>query len=267
MKIKNLILILTLIIGINHISYGLGGIVDLRAGIFEPKMNVEGTIITDEGKKYDIQDTFDLEAFKRQNWFIDIGLPLLPNIRLEHQPIYHEGENQVEVPVDIGWFDIKIKAYDKVKTKVDLQKNYDLIAYYDFKFPYLTPKIGVAVKYVKGDLYAEAKKLKQKDHAKVKAFLPLIFLGAEASVPLIPLVAKLAGEFEIKGISYDNSYYLGTKWLLKIKLLLLQGVGSIYAGTGYQTWDLVLKNLPSGKSNPQVDLHWRGTFMEFGLEF
>jgi len=266
LKIKKLVLILVSVIGINYLSYGLGGI-DLRAGIFSPKMNVDGTIITDKGKKYDIQDTLDLDAFKKQNWFIDIGLPLLPNIRLEHQPIYHEGENQVEVPIDIGWFDIKIKAYDKVKTKVDLQKNYDLIAYYDFKLPYLTPKIGAAIKYVEGDLYAEAKKLKQKDHARIKTFLPMVFLGAEAAVPVIPLIAELAGEFEIKGISYDNSYYLGTKWLLKLRILLLQGIGAVYVGTGYQTWDLVLKNLPSGKANPQVDLHWRGTFMEFGLEF
>ena len=246
-------------------SYSAVG-VGVKFGVYKLTLNVSGTLKS--GKTvYDVDRTFDMGNSTKDHFFVDLALPFLPNVRFESLPFNHKGDATVKVPIDVGFFNIKINAYDRVKTRATFNRNYDLLLYYDFRLPFMTPKIGIGAKYARGEVYAKAEKLNKEDESTVSSILPLIYLGAESGVPIIPMYLSAHLDGEIRGISYDNSYYLDVFGSLKFKIHFFQSTSGLFFGIGYRYWHLVLKNLPSGKSNPEVDLVWKGTVAILGLDF
>jgi len=238
-----------------------------KAGFSTPKMDITGYFKTDD-KKYTLDGTFGLKGTKRRHFYIDIGLPILPNFKYESLPFEHKGKNVVKIPVDTGIFGIKFSAYDKVTSRVVFDKNSDFIVYYDLDFPYINPKIGFAIKFIEGYLYAKAERFDEEEKKDVKTLIPLLYVGNEVNIPFIPFLFDIAADFELRGIAFYDSYFLDLKAMGKLKLTTLKEIGIIYAGLGYRYWHLVLKKLPSGKkADPSMDIEWEGTYMELGLEF
>ncbi len=247
-------------------SFSAPGGVEFKFGFYKLTLNISGTLKS--GKTvYDVDRTFDMSNSSKDHFFVDIGLPILPNIKFESLPFNHKGDATVKIPIDVGLFNIKINAYDRVKTRATFNRNYDLILYYDFTLPFMKPRIGVGAKYVKGEVYAKAEKLNKEDSSTVTSILPMLYFGAESGVPLIPTFLSGYLDAEIRGISYDNSFYLDAFGSVKLKLHLFQSSSGVFLGLGYRYWHLVLKNLPNGKADPQIDLVWRGVVGIFGLDF
>ncbi len=231
-------------------------------------MDINGYFKTDDDKKYTLKGTFGIKETKRTHFFVDIGLPILPNFKFESLPFKHEGKNVVKIPVDTGIFGIKFSAYDKVKSKIVFDTNTDFILYYDLDFPYINPRFGFAIKFLKGYLYAKAERFDEEEREDVKTFLPLLYVGNETVIPLIPFLFDLGIDMELRGIAFYNSFFLDLKAIGKLKLTTLREIGIIYAGIGYRYWHLVLKRLPDGsRADPRMDIEWEGTFMELGVEF
>jgi len=240
----------------------------LKAGFANPKMDVSGYFLTKDDKKYTLEGTFGLKGFSRSHWYIDIGLPLIPNIKFESLPFEHHGKSVVKFPVDTGIFGIKFNAYDKVKSDVVFDTNIDIIGYYDVDFPYINPKLGLAIKFIKGYLYAKTERFDEEERDDVKTFIPLLYVGNEIVIPFVPFLFDLGADLELKGVAFHNSYFIDLKAMGKLKLTTLREIGIIYAGMGYRFWHLVLKRLPDGrKASPQMNIEWEGTFVEFGIEF
>ncbi|NPA52282.1 MAG: hypothetical protein GXO22_05265 [Aquificae bacterium] len=239
----------------------------LKAGFSKPKMDVTGYFKTD-GKTYTLDGTFGLKGTEKTHFYIDIGLPILPNFKFESLPFEHYGKNVVKIPVDTGIFGIKFSAYDKVTSKVVFNQNNDFIIYYDLDFPYINPKLGFAVKFISGYLYAKAERFNQEERNDVETLLPLLYVGNETNIPFIPFLFDLALDLELKGIAFYNSFFLDLKAMGKLKLTTFREIGIIYAGMGYRYWHLVLKKLPDGsESDPEMNIEWEGTYLELGIEF
>ena len=263
---RKYLLPLIIVFVLTKTSFSAPGGVEFKFGFYKLTLNISGTLKS--GKTiYDVDRTFDMSNSSKDHFFIDIGLPFLPNIKFESLPFNHKGDATVKIPIDVGLFNIKINAYDRVKTRATFNRNYDLILYYDFTLPFLKPRIGVGAKYVKGEVYAKAEKLNKEDESTVTSILPMLYLGAESGVPIIPMYLSAYLDGEIRGISYDNSYYLDAFGSVKLKIHLFQSTSGLFFGLGYRYWHLVLKNLPSGKADPEVDLVWKGVVGIFGLDF
>ena len=240
----------------------------LKIGAANPTMDINGYFLTNDDKKYTLRGTFGLKSISRSHFYVDIGLPLLPNVKFESLPFEHHGKSVVKFPVDTGIFGIKFEAYDKVKSDVVFDTNFDVIAYYDIDFPFINPKIGLAIKYIKGYLHAKTERFKEEERDDVKTFIPLLYVGNEIVIPFIPFLFDLGADLELKGVAFHNSYFIDLKAMGKLKLTTFREIGIIYAGMGYRFWHLVLKRLPDGrKADPQMNIEWEGTFVEFGLEF
>ncbi len=239
----------------------------LKAGFSTPTMDVTGYFETDD-KKYTLDGTFGLKGTERRHFYIDIGLPILPNFKFESLPFEHNGKNVVKIPVDTGIFGIKFSAYDKVTSKVVFDQNNDFIIYYDLDFPFINPKIGFAVKFISGYLYAKAERFNEEERDDVKTLLPLLYVGNEVNIPFVPFLFDVAADLELKGIAFYDSYFIDLKAMGKLKLTTFREIGIIYAGMGYRYWHLVLKKLPDGSNaDPNMNIEWEGTYMELGIEF
>jgi len=74
----------------------------------------------------------------------------------------------------------------------------------------------------------------ESDKADINLPIPMLYLAASISVPLIPMVSDLIFDVEGKGISYDGNSLVDVKALAKVKILSIPTIAGLYAGLGYK---------------------------------
>jgi len=244
----------------------------LKAGYAKPKLDMDGYFIVGEyDYKFYARKHFGFKPIERDHWYVDIGLPFLPNFKIENQPFAVYGKKWMKFPKGVEIFGVNFEAYDKVKAEIVFHVNYDLTFYYDIKVPlyFTTLKIkpGILVKWLKGWMYGKAIKLKREERKDVNTIGGAFYLGFETEIPFM-YIFKLGLETDFKGFAYLNTWYTDIKAIAKLKLLPLGNIGAVYWGVGYKYWHMVLKKLPNGKlADPQMDIKMDDYFTEVGIEF
>ncbi len=237
--------------------------VDVTLGVGYSTLSPSGDI-SYGGDSVDVESDLGLGDSKKANVFVDVDLPILPHIKLEYFPFQYKGEGEVNKNFKFG--DLNINFKEKVKTDMNFDQ-YDLTVYYGLPVPFLHPKIGLTVKYLDGyvELFRESTSETQK--ADITLPIPMLYLGASVSVPLIPMVSDLIFDLEGKGISYDGNSLVDVKALAKVKILSIPAIAGLYAGLGYKYQRLKIDNLDVNGKDFNSDLKFQGILGEVGIEF
>ncbi len=237
--------------------------IDVTLGIGYSTLSPSGDI-SYGGDYVDVESDLGLGDSKRANVFVDVDLPILPHVKLEYFPFQYKGESEVNKNFQFG--NININLNEKVKTDINFDQ-YDLTIYYGLPVPFIHPKVGLTVKYLDGYVELLRESTSEKETADITLPIPMLYLAASISVPLIPMVSDLIFDVEGKGISYDGNSLVDVKALAKVKILSIPTIAGLYAGLGYKYQRLKIDNLEVSGKDFNSDLKFQGILGEVGIEF
>ncbi len=229
-------------------------LIDLDVGVGYINLSPSGWVKY-KGTQVDVKDDLKLGDSNNVNAYVQIGLPVLPNIKLEYLPTNYEGSGTVTIP-----FTFAGKTYTTgvpIDTKLKLDQ-YDLSLFYNIPLPFITPRLGLAVKYLDGYAYVKAPVV-GKGKADVTAPIPMVYAGAHVSLPGIPIEADVEG----KGIAYQGNSLIDIKGMGMFTLVGIPLIGKAYIGAGYRYQRLKLDDIDSLYS----DIKFKGFFGEVGVSF
>ncbi len=248
-------------------AYAIPGI-DLSMGIgytsLSPSGNMSYVGSGDDPtiNKIDLENDLNLDNSKKAYAYIDIDLPVLPNLKLEYAPFQYIGSGTLS---GIKFGDKTFNA--DVDTDIDFDQ-YELDLYYGLPIPIITPRIGVALKYLDGNITVQDSTDPSKHaSADINVPIPMLYAGVTIGVPLIPLVSKFDIDLEGKYLSISGNTITELKALGKIKLLKVPVVGSLYAGLGYKYTRLKIDDLDVDDNTFNADFKFKGIIGEVGVEF
>jgi len=207
-----------------------------KAGYAKPRLDMDGYFMIGKyDKKFYARRHFGFKPIERDHWYVDIGLPFLPNLRIENQPFAVYGKKWMKFP-------------EGVETTLKI-------------------KPGIVGKWIKGWMYGKAIKLKREERKDVNTIAGALYLGFETEFPFTYLF-NIGLESDFKGFAYLNTWYVDIKAIAKLKLTTFRNIGVVYWGVGYKYWHMVLKKLPTGKlADPRMDIKMDDYFTELGIEF
>ncbi len=237
--------------------------IDVTLGVGYSTVSPSGDI-SYGGDSVDVESDLGLGDSKKANVYVDVDLPILPHIKLEYFPFRYQGKGEVNKNFTFG--NLNILLNEKVKTDINFDQ-YDLTVYYGLPVPFLHPKIGLTVKYLDGYVELFRESTSESDKADVTLPIPMLYLAASISVPLIPMVSDLIFDVEGKGISYDGNSLIDVKALAKVKILSIPTIAGLYAGLGYKYQRLKIDNLDVDGKDFNSDLKFQGILGEVGIEF
>jgi len=252
-----------MITAVGTASYALPVPFEFKAGIGYTWLSPSGYVSygdnyqTDEA---DLEKDLHLGDSNNISAYVQFGLPVLPNIRLEYLPTKFDGTGKATKTIHFG--DITISGTDRVKTKIDI-KQYDLDLFYRIHFPFIQPRIGLAVKYLDGYIDIKTLYTRQHEHVDINIPLPLVYAGANIDVPIVPLQIDVEG----KGITYDGSYAYDIKAIGKLVVKKLSPIAEAYVGLGYRYQRYRLKDVDVDGKNLNSDIKFKGPFIEAGFAF
>ncbi len=244
-------------------AYAIPGI-DLSMGVGYTSLSPSGDM-SYGGNSIGLDTDLNLDNSKKAYAYIDIDLPVLPNVKLEYSPFQYQGSGKLNKSITFG--------NQTFNTNVDVNSNldfnqYDLVVYYGLPVPVITPRLGLAVKYLDGTVSIEDSNNPSKHaSADVSLPLPLLYAGVTIDIPLIPLVSKVDIDLEGKYVTVEGHTFTELKALGKLKLLKVPVVGSLYAGLGYKYTRLKIHNLEIDGKDFNSDFKFKGIIGEVGVEF
>lgn len=251
---KKLSLAILLSTGIVGTSFALP-FVDLKVGAGYTTLSPSGWVKY-KGDPVDVEKDLNLGDSKNVNAYIQIGLPVLPNIKLEYLPTNYEGEGQVSKTFTFGNF--SFTATDTIKSKIDINQ-YDLDLFYNLPVPVFTPRLGIAVKYLDG--YVDVRAINSNKHERVdlNVPIPMVYAGVNVDLPVVPVEIDVEG----KGIAYQGNSLIDIKGIGMLALGGIPFVGKAYIGAGYRYQQLKLDDIDGLFS----DVKFKGFFGEVGFSF
>ncbi len=244
-------------------SYALPLPFEFKAGLGYTWLSPSGYVSygdnnqTDEA---DLKDDLHLGDSNNISAYVQFGLPVLPNIRLEYLPTKFDGSGKARKTIRFG--DITISGTDRVTTKIDI-KQYDLDLFYRIHFPFITPRIGLAVKYLDGYIDVKTLYTQQHEHVDINIPIPLVYAGTTVDVPILPLQLDVDG----KGITYNGNYAFDIKAIGKLTVKKLSPIAEAYIGLGYRYQRYRLKDVDVDGKNLNSDIKFKGPFIEAGFAF
>ncbi len=233
-------------------SFALPGI-DLKAGFGYVKLSPSGWVKY-KGDTVDLKKDLHLGDSKDINAYLQVGLPVIPNIKFEYLPTKYEGSGKVSKNFKFG--DFTFTVTDKAHTKIDI-KQYDLSLFYNLPVPFIKPRLGLAVKYLDG--YIDIRTTTKHEHVNVNAPIPMLYAGINAGIPGIPFEIDVEG----KAIAYKGNSLIDVKGIGMFTLVGIPFIGKAYLGAGYRYQKLKLDDVDDLYS----DVKFKGPFAEVGVEF
>lgn len=250
---KKLSLAILMSTGIVGTSFAIP-LIDLKVGAGYVHLSPEGWI-NYKGTNVDIKDDLKLGNSNNVNAYVQVGLPILPTVKVEYLPTSYEGSGTVST-----YFEFAGKKYNvgtSIDTKLKLDQ-YDVSLFYSLPLPFVKPRAGVSVKYLDGYTYVNASSVGE-GKANVTVPIPMLYLGLNASLPGIPIEFDIEG----KGISYQGNSLTDIKAIGMFSLVGIPLVGKLYIGAGYRYQQLKLDDIDGLNS----DIKFKGFFGEVGVSF
>ena len=219
-------------------------LIDLDIGVGYVNLSPSGWVKY-KGDQADVKDDLKLGDSNNVNAYVQLGLPVLPTIKLEYLPTNYEGSGTVTL------LRFANKTYTgKIDTKLKLDQ-YDLSLFYNIPLPFVTPRLGLAVKYLDGYAYVKAPVVGE-GKADITAPIPMVYVGAHVSLPGIPIEADIEG----KGIAYQGNSLIDIKGMGMFTLVGIPLIGKAYIGAGYRYQKLKLDDIDGLYS----DIKFKGFF-------
>lgn len=229
-------------------------LIDFKAGAGYINLSPSGWVKY-KGTSVDVKDDLKLGNSSNVNAYVQLGLPILPTIKVEYLPTSYDGSGTVSTQ-----FKFAGKTYNKgiaIDTKLKLDQ-YDLSLFYGLPIPFVKPRAGISVKYLDGYAYVNAANVGE-GKANVTAPIPMLYLGLNVSLPGIPIELDVEG----KGISYQGNSLTDVKAIGMFSLVGIPLIGNLYIGAGYRYQQLKLDDIDGLYS----DIKFKGFFGEVGVSF
>ncbi|NPA52281.1 MAG: TIGR04219 family outer membrane beta-barrel protein [Aquificae bacterium] len=213
----------------------------------------------------DLEDDLNLGDSKKAYFYGIIDFPILPALKVEYMPFQFDGTGVVNTSITFG--NVTFPTSTRVYTDVNFDQ-YDISLYYGLPIPFIHPKFGITVKYLDGCV--EVRDLNNplnSEKADITLPIPMVYLGADIRIPLIPKISDIIFDVEGKWVGYDGHSITDLKVLGKVKLLRVPLVGSLFAGVGYKYLRLKLDDLEVDDKTFNSDIKVQGFLGEVGIEF
>ena len=241
--------------------------IDLTLGVGYNKLSPSGYMEYGDpnvATEVDLEDDLNLGDSKKGYAYVIFDLPVLPAIKFEYFPFQFTGRGSLNTNINFGGY--TFFASSDVNTDVNFDQ-YDLALYYSLPIPFLHPKLGLAVKYLDG--YAQITDVNTNDTSKADISLPIpmVYLGADIRIPLIPKISDIVFDLEGKWIGYSGHSITDLKLLGKVKLLGIPMIGSVFAGLGYKYLRIKVDDLDVDDKTFNSDMKFKGFLGEVGIEF
>ncbi len=154
--------------------------------------------ITSGITQIDIEDDLALEDENNNIFYLALehGVPVLPNLRLQHAKIAVSGNNDLIRTIEFNGsvFDVA----DTVATNMELNQT-DLVLYYEVLDNVISLDIGVAVRQIDG--FFEIATTLEVSRVEFEGVLPLLYAKVRADLPLTGLWVGA----EVQGLGYNTS--------------------------------------------------------------
>ncbi len=238
--------------------------VDFVLGVGYNKLSPSGYMEYGATTRADLEEDLNLGDSKKLYIYGILDLPVLPALKLEYMPFEYTGRGQVSSGFTFG--DLVIPFTSDVDSVLKFDQ-YDFSVYYSLPVPFIHPKFGVTIKYLDG--YAQITDLNTDDTetADITLPIPMVYLGADFRIPLIPKISDIVFDVEGKWIGYQGHSFTDIRAVGKIKLLKVPLVGSLFAGLGYRYQRIKIDNLEIDNKDFNSDIKFKGILAEVGLEF
>ena len=251
---KRLTLSILISTGIVGTSFSVP-LIDLKAGLGYTALSPSGSVKY-KGNSVDVKNDLNLGSSKNVDAYLQIGLPVLPTIKLEYLPTNYKGDGKASKKFTFGNY--SFTATERIKSKIKMNQ-YDLSLFYSLPVPVITPRLGVAVKYLDGYVDVSTSTLKKHTRAKINTPIPMVYAGINLSVPALPL------EFDVEGkaIAYKGNSLMDIKGMGTFTFVGIPLIGKAYVGVGYRYQRLKLDKVKDLYS----DIKFKGFFGEVGVSF
>ncbi len=238
--------------------------VDVVLGIGYNRLSPSGYMEYGNNTRADLEDDLNLGDSKKGYIYGIIDFPVLPAIKLEYMPFDYSGRGRVDAGFRFGDLVIPISSDVDSQLKFD---QYDLSLYYSLPVPFIHPKLGLAVKYLDGFAQITDINTNDTERADITLPIPMVYIGADIRIPLIPKLSDINFDIEGKWIGYQGHSFTDIRAVGKIKLLKVPLVGSIFAGLGYKYQRIKIDNLEIDNKDFNSDIKFKGFLAEVGFEF
>lgn len=180
-------------------------------------------------------------------------VPVLPNIRLRHTALQGNDTRSVGVLEFAGHTYL---AKD-VNLDVDLTST-DLVLYYEVLDNLVSVDVGLAAKWVKGNVVARETTGLQRHEVSLDDVLPMAYLAAGGKLPLTGLSVKA----ELAGVSYQGNRLTDVQ--AEIQYTFMDNP-AVDAGLklGYRQMSATLEDI----ENTDADLDFKGPYLGLALHF
>lgn len=234
-------------------------LIDVKAGIGYQILSPSGYVNYD-GNNIDVEKVLNWDNSKSIYGFVELGIPILPNIRIGYLPTSYEGTGTINNSISLEFGDITLN--DRVYSKFDVNQ-IDIIAYYGLPIPIIKPKLGLAVKVLDSNIYVKSSTTQLEENADITLPVPLVYAGFSLEMPVIPVGLDVDG----LAITNGKSYLLDIKGLLKYNFIGIPLIGKAYIGGGYRYQRFRLKDIDIDGKNLNTDLKFGNFLVETGIQF
>ncbi len=218
----------------------------------------------DTATNLDLKDDLNLGRSKKVYLYGIIDLPVLPALKVEYFPFQFTGRGDVSAGLKFG--DLNLTLPTTVDTDINFDQ-YDISLYYGLPIPFINPKLGVTLKYLDGYVEVTDVNTEDTERADITLPIPMVYVGADIKIPLIPKISDIVFDIEGKWIGYDGHSITDLRFLGKVELLGVPMVGGIYAGLGYKYLRIKIDDLDVDDKTFNSDLKFKGFIGEIGLSF
>ncbi|MEQ8859833.1 MAG: TIGR04219 family outer membrane beta-barrel protein [Pseudomonadales bacterium] len=157
--------------------------------------------IASGGEKIDVEDDLDVNDDANNVFYaaLEHGVPVLPNVRMNYADVSGSGRNLLTRSVEFNGQVFTLS--EDVASEVNLTQT-DLVAYYEVLDNTLSLDVGVAARWVDGDV--EVASASEVAGAKFEGVLPLVYARTRFDLPFTGL--WVGGE--AMGLAYDGHQLL-----------------------------------------------------------
>jgi len=172
----------------------------LYAGAGTWEQSVSGQVVSDLST-LDVEQDLALQDDRNRIYYLAIehGVPVLPNLRLQHFGLQVGGQNQLSRAVEFNGQGFA--ADEQVDTQVDLSQS-DAVFYYQLLDSAISLDLGFAVSRVQGQVAVSS--LASSSVADIEEYVPMLYSRVRINLPLGGLWLGAEGQ----GASYENSHLL-----------------------------------------------------------
>ncbi len=239
--------------------------VDVNIGLINHQPSGYVEYPADSGNKLDLKDRLGIKGSTKPMARAKAEVAVI-GVYAQYMPMAFRGDKTTTTTLTYGG--TTFDANQTIKSDLKLDR-YDVALYLNVPFVgfvtggVLDLEVGLNGRFmnyegsVTGKVTAGSITAEQTESAKGSLFIPMLYGGASINL------GKVSVHAEVRGIKYKNSTYYDLTGELRISPFSLPGFAKFYAGLGYRTERVFLKE----EFDTNADIQINSPFVNVGVSF